>query len=178
MTVIEIECCLDSMSVIVDSREQPSPRARRRYKDFGRPYTRQKLEYGDYTYNFVFPDGRPLWLPSDTINPSVSIERKMGLEELSSCFTHDRKRFAAEFERAQEHGASVYLLCENSSWENLINGKYDTRFNSKAFLASLTAYMARYDLKPVFCKSETSGKLIKEILYRELKERLERGDYG
>ena len=70
------------------------------------------------------------------------------------------------------------MLVENATWENLINGKYDTRFNPKAFLASLTAYMARYNIKPVFCKAETSGKLIKEILYRELKERLERGEYG
>ena len=29
----------------------------------------------------------------------------------------------------------------------------------------------------VFCKEETSGRLIKEILYRDLKERLERGEF-
>lgn len=178
MTTFEIEDCLRSIEVLTDSREQPSVRAKRRYADFGCPYRRQKLEYGDYTYNFTLPDGRPLWLPSARVVPSVSIERKMGLEELSMCFTKDRKRFAAEFDRAKENGASMYLLVENATWENLINGKYDTKLNPKAFMASLAAFMARYDLKPVFCKSETSGKLIKEILYRELKERLERGEYG
>jgi len=30
----------------------------------------------------------------------------------------------------------------------------------------------------VFCKADTSGALIKEILYRDMKERLERGEYG
>jgi hypothetical protein len=44
-------------------------------------------------------------------------------------------------------------------------------------MASITAWMARYDCKVIFCKQEISGALIKEILYRELKERLERGDY-
>lgn len=178
MERLEIEACLDSMSVFVDTREQPSVRAKRRYADFGCPWERRKLDYGDYTYNFILPNGRLLWLPSDEIKPSVSIERKMGLEELSTCFTRDRKRFEAEFERAVLNNATVYLLVENATWENLINGKYDTRFNPKAFLASLTAYMARYNIKPVFCKAETSGKLIKEILYRELKERLEHGEYG
>ena len=178
MSPIEIEGCLESIEIFVDSREQPSVRARRRYQDFGCAWHRQKLEYGDYTYNFVLPNGRPLWLPSDVVNPSVSIERKMGLEELSTCFTRDRKRFAAEFERAKANNASVYLLVENASWEHILNGKYDTKLNPKAFMASLTAFMARYGLQTVFCKAETSGKIIKEILYRELKERLERGDYG
>ena len=36
---------------------------------------------------------------------------------------------------------------------------------------------AEYDVKPIFCRKETSGKLIRDILERELKVRLERGDY-
>lgn len=34
------------------------------------------------------------------------------------------------------------------------------------------------DLNIIFCKEETSGDLIKEILYRDLKERLERCELG
>ncbi len=43
----------------------------------------------------------------------------------------------------------------------------------QALVASLTAWLARYNCQLIFCKSETTGKLIKELLYRELKERLE-----
>lgn len=178
MNPVEIEQCLDSMSIIVDTREQPSARALRRYKSFGCPYTRQTLRYGDYTYNFVKPGGTLLYQPSETIHPDVIIERKMDLVELSGCLTQSRDRFVAEFGRAAEHGASIYLLVENATWENLVNGKYDTRFHPKAYLASITAFMARYHIQTVFCKQETSGRLIKEILYRELKERLENGQYG
>ena len=102
----------------------------------------------------------------------------MNLEELSSCFTQSRDRFKKEFERAAQDNASVYLLVENGNWEKLMNGHYNTKFNPKAFTASMTAWIARYNLKPIFCRSELSGRLIQEILYRELKERLERGDYG
>ena len=108
----------------------------------------------------------------------AAIERKMNLEELSSCFTQSRDRFKREFERARQDNASVYLLVENANWEKLLAGHYNTKFNVNAFKASIIAWIARYDLKPIFCRSEVSGQLIQEILYRELKERLERGDYG
>lgn len=170
MDILQIEECLKSMVILVDTREQPSERAERRYKAFSCPYRRQKLDYGDYSATFL--------LNGEETQIKAAIERKMNLEELSSCLTHDRDRFKKEFERAAADRASVYLMVENANWENLINGRYNTRFNEKAFTASMVAWIARYDLKPIFCKSETSGRLIQEILYRELKERLERGDYG
>lgn len=165
----KIDRCLESMTILVDTREQPSERAMKRYSTFSCPYRRQKLDYGDYSAAFV--------LEEKEIQIRAVIERKMNLEELSSCFTHGRDRFQREMERAKADNASIYLLVEDASWERLINGKYNTHFNSKAFFASITAWTARYDLKPIFCKKEMSGKIINEILYRELRERLERGDY-
>lgn len=105
----------------------------------------------------------------------VSIERKADLAELSQCFCQSRQRFEREFERALKNHADMYLLVEDATWENIINGKYATHYNPKAYFASITAWQARYGIKTIFCKSETSGKIIKEILYRELKERLEQG---
>lgn len=177
MEGFDIDTCLESFQILVDSREQPSARATKRYKSFGCPYHRHTLCYGDYTYNFQLPNGDMLF-GDETVSGDVVIERKMSLEELSGCFCQSRDRFTREFQRAADHKAKIYLLTENASWENLINGKYKTRFNSKAYLASITAFMARYNITPIFCKEETSGKLIREILYRELKERLESGFYG
>lgn len=178
MTNFEIDDCLRSMHIIVDTREQPSIRAQRRYNSFECPYLRQKLDFGDYTYNFMLPSGKWLYEENKPVFGDVVIERKADLNELSQCFCQSRKRFEEEFKRAAEHKSTVYLLVEDASWENLINGKYATRFNSKAYTASMLAWIARYNIKPIFCKAETSGKLIKEILYRELKERLENGSYG
>ena len=167
----DIENCLNSLVILVDSREQPSDRARKRYETFRRPWRRQKLDFGDYSAEMTLPNGT-------VVRIGAAVERKMNLEELSSCLTHDRDRFRREFERAQQAGAVMYLLVENATWENLINGKYKTKFNQKAFLASVTAWIARYNLRPIFCKAETSGRLISEILYREAKQRLEAGEYG
>ena len=102
----------------------------------------------------------------------------MNLDELAGCYTRGRQRFQKEFERAQEQGSRIYLLCENASWENLLNGKYKSRMQANAFAASTLAWMIRYNMNVIFCKEETSGRLIKEILYRDLKERLENGQYG
>ena len=176
MDPIDIENCLSSMSILIDTREQPSERAQKRYKSFGCPFRRQKLDYGDYTYNFTLPDGSELYKADETIKPSVIIERKMNLEELSNNLTRERSRFAREFERASE--AAIYLLIEDGSWKHIITGRYKTKFNQYAYFAGLVAFMARYRLQVVFCPPELSGRMIHEILYRELKERLTKGDYG
>ena len=178
MNNFEIQNCLDSMEILVDTREQDTDRARNRYARFGVPYKRHTLDFGDYTYNFTFPNKTCLHGADSSVKGDVIVERKMNLDELAGCFTRERKRFEAEFKRAQENGSKIYLLVENASWENLLNGKYRSQFKPKAFEASILAWSVRYNMQIVFCKAETSGELIKEILYRELKERLENGIYG
>lgn len=178
MTVFEQKAVLDSFEILVDSREQPTDRARRRYETFGVPYQRATLSYGDYAYNAVLPDGSQLYDTDQTIEAAAVVERKMNLDELAQCFTRSRERFQREFERAQNKGCRIYLIVENASWENLYNGKYRTRFNSAAFVASQVAWMVRYNMNVCYCKEETSGKIIRDILYRDLKERLEHGEFG
>lgn len=178
MERFEIEDCLKSMEILVDTREQPSQRATDRYESFGCPWQKRTLNFGDYTYNFLLPNGEKLFSDEITVSGHAVIERKMSLTELSGCFCQSRDRFKAEFERAAAAGASIYLLVEDATWEKLLTGKYKTRFNPAAFTASLIAWSIRYNIKPIFCRKESSGRIIKEILYRELKERLERGDYG
>ena len=177
MDIFEQKQVLKSFEVLIDSREQPSKRAEARYQSFGSPYQRATLSYGDYTYNATLPDGQKLFDVSETIKPLVSVERKFSLDELAQCFTHSRDRFEREFERAKANDARIYLLVENANWENLLNGKYRSKFSANAFKASVIAWQIRYNLQLIFCKEETSGMLIKEILYRDLKERLERGDF-
>jgi len=171
----EIDNVLESMVVLVDNREQPTERAKKRYESFGFPYKRCTLSYGDYTYNAQLPSGKWLLDDTKTVKPLFAMERKMNLDELAQCFTRNRDRFEREFVRAKENGARIFLVVENGTWENLINGKYRCKFNKNAFLASLAAWIIRYDLQIIFCKSELSGIIIKEFLYRDLKDRLEKG---
>ena len=178
MTRFEIEECLKSFEILIDTREQDTDRSRARYEQFGVPYRKQALSYGDYTYQFRLPNGNLFFPENETISGHAVIERKMSLTELSGCFCQGRDRFQREFERAREKNASVWLLVEDATWEKLLSGRYQTKFKPNAFLASITAWSIRYDLKLIMCRHEVSGQMIREILYREFKERLERGEYG
>lgn len=178
MDIFEQKQVLDSFQILVDTREQDTERARDRYERMNVPVIRAKLNYGDYTYNATLPSGETLFDITDNVNPLCAVERKMSLDELAMCLGKDRKRFQKEFERAKEADAIMILLCENASWENLINGRYRSKLNPNAYFGSLVAWAARYDFQLLFCKEETSGRLIKEYLYRDLKERLERGEFG
>lgn len=136
------------------------------------PHVRIALPFGDYSYSFVQPNG--LLTP---MGGKFVIERKMSLDELAGCFTHDRERFEREFERSVNAGAKMVLIVENASWENLLAGKYRSRFQPEAFIASLIAWETRYGFRTVMCKEETTPRLIYEYCKRDLKERLERGDF-
>lgn len=164
----ELKNTLKSMVVLVDTREQDTDSAKRRYALFECPWIRKKLDFGDYSAEFTLPDGTAF-----SIQQFIAIERKMSLDELCGCFTHDRERFQREFERAKEKNAKLYLLVENASFELAYAGKYRSKMNPAALVASMLAWLTRYDCQIIMCKAETSGKLIRDILMREGKQILE-----
>lgn len=168
---------LESMVILTDSREQPTERAFKRYEAFKFPYRKATLSYGDYAYNAKLPNGEWLYDESKTIQAEAVVERKMNLDELANCLTHSRDRFEREFKRAWENGTNIFLLVENASWENLLSGKYRSKFNPSAFFGSITSWVVRYDIKLIFCKEELSGRLIREFLYRDLRDRIEKGEF-
>ena len=178
MTHFELQEVLETFQIVVDNREHKTPKAVERYKSFGVPFKFGTLSYCDYCADALLPSGDHIIDTSVTIKPVCAVERKMSLDELAGCLGTGRERFEREFRRGTDAGARMFLLIENATWEAIYAHRYRSRMNEKAFLASLTAWTVRYNIVPVFCKSATSGKLIKELLYRDLKERLERGEYG
>ena len=177
MDHFEVTEVLNTFQILVDNREQATPKAVERYKSFGVPYKRATLNYGDYCGIITLNDSE-IYDTAHSVKASCVIERKMSLDELAMCFTRGRDRFRREMERAASNNSTVYLLVEDATYEGIIKHRYRSRFSPSAFLASLTAWTVRYNLRPIFCKADTSGQLIKEILYRDMKERLERGEYG
>jgi len=168
---------LESMVILTDSREKPTKKADKRYESFMFPHRRATLSYGDYTYNAQLPSGKWLYDESETVKGSAVIERKQNLDELAMCFTSQRERFEREFQRAADNKANIFLLVENASWEHLFNHKYRSKFHPSAFFGSITSWVIRYDIKLIFCKEEYSGRLIREFLYRDLRHRIEQGEF-
>lgn len=166
MTAREIETALEGMVVLVDTREQDTPRLQARLKDMGCEWEREKLDFGDYSAKVSV---RGEWL-----RPNASIERKMDFSELAQCFCKGRKRFEREFERAKAAKAKIYLLIENASWEDAYAGNYRSEMSPQSLIGSILAWLARYDCQVLYCRQITSGKLIHDILRRECREMLER----
>lgn len=172
MTVFDIDTALDGMVCLVDTREQDTPRLRARLAQMQCPHEREKkLDFGDYSAKFPLPNGE--WF---SLRDKVVIERKMHIDELCNCYCKDRQRFIREFERAAEKGSKIYLLIEDATWEKVYAGKYKSQMKETALVASMLAWLARYNCQLIFCKAETSGQLIRDILYREGKERMEQGE--
>lgn len=168
MDNFQIDRALRTFTILVDSREQDTERSRERYHAFDVPYERCKLDFGDYSAKVTDDSGKEI-----TLQNRLSIERKMNLDELCNCFCRDRKRFEREFLRAKSAGAKIYLLIENANWELAYAGRYKSQMNANALIASMTAWLARYNCQLIMCKEETSGKLIRDLLYREMKEYLQ-----
>ena len=166
------------MTVLVDSREQDTDRARWRYASIGLPVERCTLDYGDYSYNATLPDGRQIYDTAERICPSVSIERKMNLDELAACFSTSRDRFEREFERAKAAAAQMWLLVEGGSWEGVYDHKYKSRMTSASLAGSIFAFCDRYNLRLIFCTERTTGRIVRGILTRNLEDRLKAGEFG
>ncbi len=170
MKARDIDEAVGKMTVIVDTREQDTVALRNRLQHLGAAYVRHSLSVGDYSARYTLGAAETEYLLP------VAIERKMSLDELAACFTSERARFEREMERAKDFGTRMYLLIENGSWEKIYGGKYQSRIVPAALGGSLLAWMARYDLRIVFCKAETTGKLIGDILRHELVEVLKNHD--
>jgi ERCC4-type nuclease len=172
MTHFEVDHVLDSIVVLVDTREQDTPALRRRLRGIPYRHRRQKLDFGDYSCEITLPGGEVV-----SLKDKLAIERKMNLDELCMCFIGGRARFEREFKRAQDAGAKVYLLIENATVEKLLGGVYRSKMNPKSLTASLFAWCARYRFVPLFCSSESTPTVIAAVLRYEVREMLERGEF-
>ena len=178
LTRAQITRMVLGMTVLVDTREQDTDRARRRLDALEHPIERATLDYGDYAYNCTFPDGSCLLDLSGRVFPPCVIERKMNLDELAQCLCRGRERFTAEFERAKEHGADIWLLVENGSMDGILRSSYRTKIAPAAFLGSVLALQRRYGVHLVFCSEYSTPTIIRSILRADLRELLEKGWYN
>lgn len=165
MDVFKLERAMKTLTLIVDTREQETESLQKRLADAGLPYKRKKLDFGDYSAEVTLDTGETISLAN-----RVVVERKMNIDELAMCYTSQRDRFEREFERAKAAGAKIYLLVENLDFAKLLRGDYRSQMHPNALLASLFAFLARYNCQAIPCSPKTTGRLIREIMKREAKE--------
>ena len=138
---------INSMVVIVDTREKKNEHITDYFDKHNIAYERKALSCGDYSFYLKKNDQlsipRPIYF-----DKSIIIERKSSLEELSNNLTSGRARFEEEFSISPAH--KKYLLIENANYFDVVNGNYNSKYNSKSFLGSLHSFNHKFDLEVVF----------------------------
>lgn len=167
ITVPEINDVMKTLTLLVDTREQPTEQFERRMKTVGIPYKRQKLDFGDYSASVVV-DGQEI-----DFSGSFAIERKMSIDEIATNLTRHRDRFKREFDRAKDKGAKMYVLIEGATWEKVLRGDYRTKVHPNSLFSSLFAWQCRYGCQIVMCDRTSTPIILREICKREVKRLLE-----
>lgn len=157
---------LNSMTIIVDTREQKNQHILDYLEHNKIPYIVRKLDSGDYS--FILPD-----YPELNMDERVLVERKGSLSELAGNFTSGRERFAREFERLKDN-QKMHLVLETGTWKKIFNGTYRSSFHPNSYKASILTWSARYNIPFWFCEKRESPEIIHKILIYELNELLDK----
>lgn len=169
-TETELKKILSSMIILVDSREQKNNHITDWFTKKSTPFEVKALNTGDYS--FYIPANPELSIHRNTYyDNEICIERKGTLDELINNFS-ERNRIEDEFTRASNIGLKIHLLIEDSSYKDIYEGNYQSKYNSKSAVGSLHSMTDRYNLNFVFLDKEYTAKYIFCCFYYFLRNKL------
>lgn len=151
---------LSKLTVIADSREQINNHITGYLDSKGIPCITRKLDTGDYSCQ----------IGDKSLEETVCIERKHGLDEIAGNITQGRDRFEREFLRAKAYGTKVFLIIENASWDDIYLQNYRSKLSPKSFLGTLLSWQVKFNITIIFCDKRNTPKLLYGILYYYARE--------
>jgi ERCC4-type nuclease len=151
----------NNLTIILDSREKLPNHISKCFDKNNIKWRKEKLNYGDYSIEIDQNDLLDIQSP---IKLNVSIERKMSLDEISNNLTRGRDRFKREMQRCNEDDGLMVIMIEDSTYEDIINKKYNANITPKQFLGSLHGITATYKVQFVFIKKKVSPLFIYNYL--------------
>jgi HEPN domain-containing protein len=155
-TEAEQKKILSSITILYDSREQKNQHILSWYDNKKIPYKKHTLDYGDYS--FYIPANEELSIHRDIyFDKEISIERKGTLDEIIGNFSTDRDRIEDEFLR---HKGNMTLIIENSSYSDMYEGNYKSKYTSKSAIGTLHSFSLRYNVPFIFLDNTHTAKFI------------------
>lgn len=94
----------------------------------------------------------------------IAVERK-SLSDLVQCLGAERDRFTRELQRAR--ALEAFAVVVESSWQDLISGKYRSRLNPGAAAASVAAFSARYGTAFHFAGTRANAESYTALFLRQ-----------
>ena len=150
---------METMKIIIDSRERKCDHIKKWFDKHGIEYEIKKLDVGDYQI-----DG----------NTAISVDRKQNLAELSKNLMNkaDHSRFWKEIRRAKEQNIKLFILCEHGGkikqiqdvalWNDKYSGVSGRRLMDEIFRTHIA-----YGVEFLFCDKRCTARRIVEILTKE-----------
>lgn len=126
----ELKKVLDSLTIIVDSRENANSHIIDFFKKKKIPYVVEKLPFGDYSCklpagSFEHQD-RDIYFNNDFV-----LERKANIDEICSNLQKDASRLKKELAHLNMHNIEFYILLENANYEeDLRNSNYRSQYDA------------------------------------------------
>lgn len=164
-TETEKKKLLNSMTIIVDTREQKNTHIVSWLERKKKPYIVKKLNHGDYS--FFIPANEDFNIPRDLYFDSlVCIERKAHLEELAGNFGSVTERSRIEKELATYTG-KMKMLIEESQYQDIRDGNYKTKLGREAFINTLHSWEHKWGMSFNFIPNKEDTPL---FMYLYLKQ--------
>lgn len=171
-TETELKKLLDTLTIVVDTRENVNDHILRYLHEKKIPHVNKKLDTGDYSA--MIPKNPELGIMRD-IYLDVCLERKNSVNEITGNLQKDtRKAFENELIRSKDK--PFVLICEDlEGYEKILRGDYRSRYDPKALLGTLKTFEARYGFSIVFMDKKFSGNYIYHHFYYYAREYLKKG---
>lgn len=126
-------------------------------------HKKKALKTGDYTF-MIEACPELGFLVDSHFSDELCIERKYGVKELAGNLANNENddRFMKELNRMIniDH---VYLLVEDDRLDDIIEHKYDTKYNELSFFRTLLTWQKRSNIYLSFVKKENMAFVIYEI---------------
>ncbi|HZG12709.1 MAG TPA: ERCC4 domain-containing protein [Kurthia gibsonii] len=171
-TETELKKLLDTLTIVVDTRENVNDHILRYLHEKKIPHVNKKLDTGDYSA--MIPKNPELGIMRD-IYLDACLERKNSVDEITGNLQKDtRKAFENELIRSKDK--PFVLICEDlEGYEKILRGDYRSRYDPKALLGTLKTFEARYGFSIVFMDKKFSGNYIYHHFYYYAREYLKKG---
>ena len=157
----EYKILLSHLVILHDTRENTNSEILDFFNKQGISHEKRALKTGDYSFKISACE--ELGIHRDMFfTDTVCIERKNSVSEIAGNFCEKDDRFLKELNR-MINIPNCYILIENDSLQDVIDGNYKSKLNSLSLLRSLLTTQKRSGFYLYFVKSESMGQMIYEI---------------
>ena len=157
----EYKILLSHLVILHDTRENTNYEILDYFNKQGIAHEKRALKTGDYSFKISACE--ELGIHRDMFfTDTVCVERKNSVSEIAGNFCEKDDRFLKELNR-MINIPNCYILIENDSLQDVINGNYKSKLNSLSLLRSLLTTQKRSGFYLYFVKSESMGQMIYEI---------------